>query len=166
MHQPAFSSPKATKLFKAIFQTGLLVGTLDLSSAFIHAWFTSGTTLGTLLQFVASGLFGKQAFSGGTPMMVLGMLFHYCIAYSFTAIFFWLYPRLPLLSRNRWVSGILYGIVVWLVMNLLVLPLTNIPKIPFHLFHAAVNMGILIVMIGIPISLLAHKHYTQVRVKG
>jgi hypothetical protein len=51
-------------------------------------------------QFIASGIFGTSAFSGGNTMLALGILFHFCIAFIWTLIFFFLYPRLKLYSPH------------------------------------------------------------------
>ena len=46
-------------------------------------------------------------------------------------------------------------------MNLIVVPLSRIPRSPFNPANAAIQAGILVVCIGLPISLLAHRHYAK-----
>jgi hypothetical protein len=46
-------------------------------------------------------------------------------------------------------------------MNFVVLPLTKIPKITFHLEKAAMAVLILIVAIGLPVSFFARKFYRE-----
>jgi len=59
------------------------------------------------------------------------------------------------------VTAIVYGIFIYVVMNLLVLPLTKIPAITFHLDKALMATAILIVAIGLPLSFFARKFYTK-----
>jgi len=76
-------------------------------------------------------------------------------------LFFALYPRLQALARRPVLSGIAYGTFAWVVMNLVVVPLTRIGKFPATLQGAVINAVILMVCIGLPISLGAHRHFTR-----
>ncbi len=144
-------------LFNIILRAGLLAGTLDILAAILIL--AKGNAEGTL-KFIASGVFGKSAFSGGYDMVVLGAAFHYFIATSFATGYFLAYPRLPVLQKNKWLSGVLYGVFVWAVMNLLVVPTSNAPQSPFAWDSALKNMAILIVCIGLPIAWLAERFYS------
>jgi hypothetical protein len=143
---------------KAILVAGLIVGTLDAMAASIQT-LQAGGTLTKLWQYVASGAFGKPAFSGGLTMVAYGLLFHYLIAFSFTVFFFALYPRLSVLAKNRLVTGVLYGIFVWAVMNLIVVRQSAIGPGPINPTKAALAAAILIVCMGLPLSYLAARHY-------
>jgi hypothetical protein len=147
-----------------IIQAGLIAGTLDILSAFIYYYIKSGkTNFLVIFQFIASGIFGKSAEEGGTPMILIGFILHYAIAFSFTVFFFWLYPKMNVLSKNRLVTGIVYGLFVWTVMNLVVVPLSNTVHRPFKIEGALINMGILIVCIGLPLSYIANAYYKSLR---
>ena len=148
-------------LIKTILITGLIAGTLDILAASTNAYLRSGISPIRVLQFVASGLFGTEAFSGGLTMAFSGLIIHYMIALSWTLLFFLIYPKLSFLSKNKIVTGILYGIFVWLAMNFVVLPLTAVPKSPFNATQAIVGTVILIFMIGLPISILANRYYSN-----
>jgi uncharacterized membrane protein YagU involved in acid resistance len=69
---------------------------------------------------------GKQAFAGSSGIALLGLLCHYIIAFSFSFFFFWLYVKTSLLLKNRVVTGIVYGLFIWLVTTLIVVPLSNV----------------------------------------
>jgi uncharacterized membrane protein YagU involved in acid resistance len=142
-----------------IFLTWLIAGTLDLFSACLQFVLVTGKSFVNVLLFVASGVYGTAAFGGNPVMPWMGVLFHYIIALGFTLLFFFLYPRIPEMRKIPAVSGLVYGIFVWLVMNLLILPLTNIPKGPFHLVNVLVGMTILMVAIGLPMGLMAGRFY-------
>ena len=145
-----------------ILQAGLIVGTLDILSAFIYYYIKTGkTNFLVIFKFIASGIFGKDAGAGGTGMIVAGFILHYAIAFSFTIFFFWVYPKVNVMSKNRIVTGIVYGLFVWALMNLVVVPLSNTVHRPFKIEGALINMGILIVCIGLPLSFMANTFFKK-----
>ena len=160
-HLSLISDHKPSNPIKTILLTGLVAGTLDISAALIHAFITRGITPDRVFKFIASGVWGKDAFSEGTPMIFWGIFFHYVIAFTFTLFFFFIYPYVTKLIWNKIVLGLLYGIFVWIVMNMLVLPLSNIPKGSPGLGQKLIGMAILMMMIGLPISLIIDKYYSS-----
>ena len=148
--------------FAIILTAGLVAGTLDISSAFIDYYIGTGKNPLGILNYVASGAFGKSTPFGNTGMMIAGLVFHYIIAFSFTIFFFWLYTRIPFLSANRILTGLLYGIFVWLIMNLIVVQLSNAPHAAIKdmkLARVTKSMLILIFMIGMPLSFIAYNYF-------
>jgi len=154
--------PVKTKpsLFITILWCGALVGTLDICAAFANAFISFEVGPIAVLKYIASAMFGASAHTGGTDMVIYGLLMHYGIAYFFTALFFVLYPRLGGGSQNPILIGVLYGIFIWLVMNLAVVPLTKIPHGHMHAPQAIINAVILIIMIGVPVSFIASNFYS------
>ena len=144
---------------KTILVTGLLAGTLDALAAIIHYTINGGKLPSRIFQYIASGAVGEQAFTGGTGMVILGIIFHYTIAFAFTLFFFLIYPRINLLSKNKILTAIAYGIFVWLVMNLIVVPMSNIPASPFNLKQAVIGAVILMLAIGLPVSIIIGRYY-------
>jgi hypothetical protein len=145
-------------LVKNILIAGLVVGTLDISAASIQTLLNDRDPL-NMLKFVASGIFGEAAFKGGLEYSFFGLFFHYCIAMIWTILFFIAYPRLGFLSKNRIVTGIVYGIFVQLCMSFIVLPLANTPPIPFRLIGMIKAALILIGAIGIPLAFFASRFF-------
>ena len=145
-----------------ILQAGLIVGTLDILSAFIYYYIKTGkTNFLVIFKFIASGIFGKEAGAGGTAMILAGFILHYAIAFSFTVFFFWLYPKVKVMSRNRIVTAIVYGLFVWTLMNLVVVPMSNTVHRPFKIEGAIINMCILIICIGLPLSFMANAFFRK-----
>lgn len=145
---------------RAVFFAGLLAGTLDLTAAFIlYHFILAKVSFIRIGQSIASGVYGPAAFNGGTSTGLLGWLFHYCIALIWAAIYFLLYPHLPLLRRSAAVSGIIYGTIVWSLMNLVVVPLSNVNHRPLVLQSALINLLVIIVCVGLPIAFSARKYY-------
>lgn len=152
--------PKPSNLFTTILWVGFLVGLFDICSAFIQIriMVPERNPLG-VLRYIASAAFGKDTANSESLMFIWGALFHFIIAYSFTTAFFLIYPHLRLISKNRLVTGIVYGLIIWAIMNLIIVPQTKIGHRPLVLKNAAIAAGILIVAIGIPLSYLAYRFY-------
>jgi hypothetical protein len=149
-------------LITKIIKAGLIVGTLDILSAFVYYFIKTGDkNVFTVLKYVASGIFGKEAFSGSNMMIIAGLVLHYSIAFAFTIFFFLLFPKIKAFSKNWILTGILYGIFIWIVMNLIVVPLSNIGSRPFTLVNALINVIILIVCIGLPLSFMTNTFYKR-----
>lgn len=49
---------------KTILYAGLLVGSLDITAAFLDFYISTGNGPGGVLRFIASGVFGREAFTG------------------------------------------------------------------------------------------------------
>jgi len=145
-------------LLTAIIAAWLVAGTLDLSAAVTQTIIMGRDPL-KMLQYISSGLLGKDAFAGGITYSFLGIALHYFIALMWTILFFLVYPKMEWLSQNRVVTGILYGTFVWLIMNRIVVPLSRIPGGPFNLKNALIGLSIIIVAIGLPLSFMAYRYY-------
>ncbi|MEG0850941.1 MAG: DUF1440 domain-containing protein [Flavobacterium sp.] len=147
---------------RTVLSSGLLAGTLDILAAIlIYAVLLHKTTAEKILQSIASGIFKQEAYIGGPQMAVYGLLLHYFIAFAFAYFFCKIYPYFPFLQKNTVFSGVLYGLFVWIVMNLIVLPIT-FPKLPSKHFDFPLLLSILILIfcVGIPIAFITKKHYT------
>lgn len=151
------NSPLRTILF-----AGLTAGVLDILAAFISAYFVNDVTPDRVLRFVASGIFGREALSGGVGMALWGLLFHFIIATIFAAFFYLVYPLLNINAKNVVFAGLIYGIFVWLVMNQIVVKLSNTPAQPFKLAGALRGTIILMLFVGLPIALIVHKYRKKV----
>jgi hypothetical protein len=148
---------------KTILQAGLIAGTCDLSAALIvYAVILKRVGGIQLLQSIASGFFGKAAYEGGTQMAILGVTFHYLIAMTFAIAYFFIFPYIPFLRKQKIISGLLYGVFAWIIMNIIVLPMSNYGSLPFVItVNTFRGMAILMVCIGLPISLIVHKYYSS-----
>lgn len=116
---------------KAVLIGGAIAGLLDITFAICFAMY-NGLTAERLLQIVASGLLGKAAFDGGTATAALGLLCHFALSFVWMAIFLIAARQIPALTTKPVVTAIGFGIVVFLVMRLAVLPLSAFPgKVSF-----------------------------------
>jgi len=160
---PALPPAKPSSgLVCAIACAALIAGTLDYTAAITNFLLNGGKDPTRIAWYIASALLGRDAaFAGGRVTATLGICLHYLVATIWTVFFFLIYPRVTLLRKNALLVGAGYGLFVWAVMNLVVVPLSRIPKIPFNPANAAIQAAILVVCIGVPISLLAHRHYAK-----
>lgn len=135
----------------AIAVGGLLAGTLDILAAFAMSWPRVGPA--RVLQSIASGLLGRAAYQGGARTAALGLLLHFVIALGAAAVYYAASRQWPVLWRRPVACGLAYGVVVYLVMNLVVVPLS---QIGFRLppwQTVALLVVIHMVCVGLPIAL-------------
>jgi len=149
---------KKKKIFPWILFTALFTGVIDILFAFIINYKTPAAVI---LKFIASGIFGIAAFKAGIEMVYYGTLIHFCIAAAWTTIFFLLYPKFSGILRSGVVLVIVTGIVIWLVMNLVVVPLSRTPPDKFHIVGIIINMWALIVTYGLPFTVIAGRFYKK-----
>lgn len=107
----------------ALLLGGLAVGILDGLDAVVF-FGLRGVTPMRVMQSIASGLLGSQAYRGGIATAALGILLHFGIALAVVAVYYLASRRLPVLSRHPLALGPLYGLLVYVVMNFLVVPLS------------------------------------------
>ena len=151
---------KSNTAIVTIIKTGLIAGILDIICALVQYYLQAGKNPEVVLKFIASGVFGPSALKGDISFALYGLLFHYLIAFIWTTFYFLIYPKIPLLSRNRTLSGFGYGFFVWVIMTRIVVPMSNTPKIPFSIGRAVIAVLILMFAIGLPISFLINKYYS------
>ncbi len=140
------------KILLPILIGGLVAGMFDLISAFItYGW--------GVPRAIASGLLGSRAFQGGIGTWILGVVLHFVLAFGAAGIYCLSTGKLEFLKPHFFVSGLFYGIAVFLVMNLIVLPLSAVPfKVGPFTVHAMIQ-GLLVHMflIGLPIAFSARQ---------
>jgi uncharacterized membrane protein YagU involved in acid resistance len=156
---PSVKQHYTRPLLTIIGWVGLLAGSLDILAACTNAYLARGTSPVVVLQYIASAAFGKAAFAGGWQMPLLGLLFHFIIAYSFTTLFFLLYPSIKIMSKSIVITAIVYGIFIFVIMSFVVLPLTKVPKLTFQLEKVIISVLILIAAIGLPLSIFARRFF-------
>lgn len=141
----------STSLLPALVTGGLLAGAIDAASAF-H-------TFGWKMCYgIASGLLGSKAFpqaDGGRPAIwILGLSLHFFIALAAAAIYCLASRRVRGLEERFLIGGVICGVAVYLVMNLIVLPLSALPAAigPFTVQQLRTGLLFHILLIGLPIS--------------
>ncbi|WP_420573993.1 DUF1440 domain-containing protein [Kordia sp.] len=154
----SFDFTRSSSPTKTILWSGLISGILDSIAGVIVYYIYFNLNPLQVLQFIAAGVYGPEAINGGIGMILMGTFFHFLIAYVAAIIYFFAYPNISLLRNNKVLMGLLYGFVIWLFMNLLVLPNSNIPKAPFDMGLAIVGIVWHMVLVGLPIALITSKY--------
>jgi hypothetical protein len=147
------------KKSKLIITTGLIAGILDGLAAVISFMLKGGKDPQVIFKFIASAIFGNPALSGGVEMVFAGVIFHLCIAMIWTILFFSFYERFKIYALNWIAAGLWYGVVVWVCMNGIVVPLSNASPISHTALSVAIGVTVLMVCIGLPISYGAKKYF-------
>jgi hypothetical protein len=159
--------PSAKSLPLAILAAGAIIGALDAIAAIAHAYGLRGTPPGAVWRYVASAVFGDAARTGGGEMVVWGLLLHLVVATAWTGFFFLVYPRLHAAEAHTFLTGMAYGLFVWLMMNLVVVPLTRARMAPLRPTLATALMILIhLFVIGVPIAYLARRHYAAAESLG
>jgi hypothetical protein len=138
--------------FFAVLLGGSIGGLLDIVFAVSFGAYR-GVAPQRVLQSVASGLLGPDAFAAGVPTAVLGLALHFGMALLWAAAFLVAVRLVPALALRPVLSGIALGVVVFLVMRLVVLPLSAFPY-PMSFKPLATTLDLLshTFLFGVPIA--------------
>jgi uncharacterized membrane protein YagU involved in acid resistance len=136
---------------------GLIAGTMDITAAILTYKIRNNVPPIRILQSVASGLLGKDAFTGGAPTAALGLFLHFVIAFIWTTVFYLASRKVPWLIQHAVIVGILYGMFVQQFMQQVVLPLSAFHRAPFNLTALVIGLITHIVCVGLPIALAVRK---------
>ena len=115
------------------------------------------TTAGRIFQSIAAGLLGKASYDGGTATIALGVVCHIVIAFAWTAIYFVASRRITSIRQfassnaGNIITGLLFGAVMWLGMDFIVLPLSATKQTPPGNWQFWLQLGWHIVGLGPPL---------------
>ena len=144
------------KAYRAILWGGLAAGVLDITAAFVNSGLRGRTPM-WVLQSIASGMLGADAFRGGFRTAVLGAALHFSIAFVACAVYVAASRRINLLVQRAIICGLLYGVAVYVFMYLVVLPLTFHRSFVSPISAVAIGLSIHMVCVGLPISLVVRR---------
>ena len=161
MSEASSANPRRTSAFLTVLWIGLLAGTLDIADNLIFNQLRA-VTPAMVFRYIASGLIGMDAVetSPESFTVALGVVLHYVIAVSWTAIFYGATRKFPILVRRPIICGLLYGGGVYLFMNLIVLPLSRVPHVHSAMTMASRINGVvaLLLFIGLTVALLVRRY--------
>jgi hypothetical protein len=137
----------------AVLLGGGTAATIDIIYAFVRNAGFDKTPV-WVLQSVASGFLGLGAFDSGNPGALLGLVSHYSILFVAAVIYLQAANRVPALRNQAVASGAVFGVLVYLFMNFVVLPLS---AFPFTLSYTPMRLlegfGSHAVFVGVPIAI-------------
>jgi hypothetical protein len=143
---------------------GLVVGVLDGLFAFVFYGLILGVKPLRIFQSVASGLLGRASYEGGTRTFLLGLLLHFVVATCIAAVYYLVSLKLPVLINHAVVSGLIYGLIAYLGMNYVVIPLSRIGYRPSSLRVFLPAFIAHAFLVGLPIALIARRSARAKRV--
>lgn len=146
---------------KTIIWSGLTAGILDSMAGLVAYYIYFELNPIQVMQFISTGIYGPSAINGGAIMTLIGMFFHFLIAFTVAIIYFFAYKRLSLLRDYKVVSGLLYGFGIWLIMNLIVIPASKVPPSEFDLGLAIVGIVWHMILVGLPIALITARYFQR-----
>ena len=147
----------APRPYFGILMGGLVAGILDIVYAFVLAGLRGSTPL-RVLQSVASGALGSEAFKGGAATGALGRALHLGIAVVAAAAYFVGATRSARVRRHYLLCGALFGVGVYLCMNFVVLPLSAVPfKITYTVPVIVQGFVSHAILVGLPIAWCLHR---------
>jgi len=141
---------------KMLLIGGLAVGVLDILKPILFSVARGGSAV-RVLQSVASGALGREAYQGGLQTAFVGLGFHFFIAFSVFATYYAASRRLKPLVTHALILGPLYGVAVYFFMQFVVFPLSAIGSVkhpPAVLFDGIVTH---ILCVGLPTGLVIHE---------
>jgi uncharacterized membrane protein YagU involved in acid resistance len=138
----------------AILLGGLVAGTVDIGAACL----INDRSVTFILHTIAGGLLAKRAYAGGTHTALLGLLLQELMGILIAAIYVATATALPSLKR-RWLTwGLAYGVVIFLVMNYVVLPLSAWKHhAHFSTYTFSANMAAML-LFGLIVAYFASRH--------
>jgi len=107
-----------------------------------------------MLRFVASGPFAA-ATGWGAAGAWLGLAVHFALMGAMAAVFVIAAQRRPAMTEQPIQWGVIYGLLTYVVMNLIVVPLRFPVAWPPKPMGIATQLFAHIVLVGIPIALIA-----------
>ncbi len=147
---------KKSGALRAIVTTGLVVGVLDISSAFV-IWWQRGVTIQRGLQGIAAGLLGAKSYEGGMATAGLGLALHFFVAFVVVSIFYLASRKISFLTKQPLISGVFYGIGVYIVMYWFVLP-TAFSTFRHRLSNELIEVAIHVCLIGLPTAFIVRRY--------
>ena len=127
---------------------GIVAGTTNLAAAAV----IFGGTMMHGFQMIASGLLGEAAYSGGLKAAILGAALHFAISIAAAALYLWAALRHHALTRHWLVSGVAFGVLAYLVMNMVVVPLSHAASPDFSPGMIVKELVAHTILFGVPIA--------------
>ena len=141
----------ARSRLSAILLGGFIAGTIDIGAAALINLLSPLV----ILHFIAGGILGKAALAGGAPVLLLGLVLQGAMSLLIAAVYVVACGWLPIL-RRRWVGGgLAYGVVIFLVMNYVVVPLSAWARWPHFTAERLVENLLAMLLFGLIVAFFA-----------
>jgi hypothetical protein len=132
-----------------------VAGTLDILAA-IGLTLYFGRLVPNMLRYVASGPF-PGAKEMGDAGAILGLVVHYALMAIMVTIYMLAADRQRALKANPLLWGVIYGLITYVAMNLIVVPLRFHTPFPPSALSVCTQLFCHIVLVGLPTAFIARK---------
>jgi hypothetical protein len=139
-------------MYRPILLATALSGALDIILAMVLT-LLYGREIGNMLRFVASGPF-PQATEWGAPGAVLGLIVHFTLMAIMATAYVLAARRFPALLQSPLKWGIAYGLLTYVIMNWVVVPLRFDAPLPPKPISIATQLLAHVLLVGIPFALI------------
>ena len=156
--------PAGPRAVDVIVYGGIAACALDIVNATVFWHLYNGAEPTVILQAIAAGLLGKDAFAGGTATAALGLFLHFLIACGMGAVYWLACLRWPLLVVRPLAAGVSYGVLTWLAMNYVILPLSRAMPPPFIPAWFIDGLVAHILLVGLLLAFVARRSALQRRI--
>ncbi|MGH8280506.1 MAG: hypothetical protein ACRETQ_13235 [Gammaproteobacteria bacterium] len=134
--------------WKASLVGGLIAASVDVLAAALIG--RHGPML--ILHAIASGVLGRAAFFGGARSALLGLLLQWLMGLLIALVYALVAARAPAIGRRWLASGVIYGVLIYLVMNLVVVPLSAAPFKPQFTPDKIIENLLAMILFGLIVS--------------
>jgi hypothetical protein len=136
---------------------GLLAGTLDIVYACVFWAVRADIPPTRIFQSVAAGLLGEASFQGGASTAALGLFLHFLIACTMALAYYVAARRWPVFARRPVPLGVAYGLLLYVVMNLVVVPHSAASPGSRDPTWIALTVAVHAFLVGLPIAWFASR---------
>jgi hypothetical protein len=143
-------------IWKPILVATLVCGTLDILFAILLT-LLRGKDPTAMLRFVASGPF-PNATAWGAAGSLLGLIVHYGLMAIMVAAFVIVARERPRLLDQPLLWGLVYGLITYVAMNLILVPLRFPAAWPPTSLSIATQLFAHVALVGIPTAYIARRY--------
>jgi hypothetical protein len=144
---------------------GLIAGALDLTFAFVF-YGAQGAPPLRILQFIASGVLSRGSFEMGLMSATLGAFFHFFISVCAAGIYYAVSLRFPFLTRRVVVAGAIFGVLMFLAMRFVVVPLSAVNPKPMKVGAIIGELCSHVFLFGMVIAYASSRAVHHIRSSG
>ncbi len=134
---------------------GFAAGLLDIVNAIVFWRLYGGTKASVILQAIAAGVEGKAAFAGGTGSAALGLFLHFFIMFGMAAVYWFACRRFAWMIAKSVAAGVGYGLLTWVAMNYVVVPLSRATPPPFIAYWFIDGLLAHVLLVGLLFAFVA-----------
>jgi hypothetical protein len=152
-HPPAIGEERSLNIRSVVIAT-LVAGTLDIGAAVLLTLAHHGS-VAAMLQGIAVGPLGGGMKSLGLAGAAAGLLVHFGLMAAMVAAFALAADHAPTLAHRPLAAGAVYGVLLYLFMYWLVIPLRwGTETMTFSLNRTLIPIAIHIALVGWPIAFI------------